>query len=545
MNFLNCRIYFCLIIVILASSNCKRIYDNPFDPNADSSTWSPENLNVTILNNNLVNITWSQNEDRIDGFVLTNENYPNDSVIISKNDSSYIDNSIFINQNCGFQFNYTLKAYAGDNFSDEIFYNNCIPAPSAPSLSTINITNLTTSSAYSGGNISSDGGAYINQKGICYSTSTNPSILNNLFINNGGGSESYQSVIQNLSINTTYYVRAYAFNYMDTAYGNEISFTTLSESIATLSTNSVININSNSAESGGNITNDGNAAITSRGVCWSTSPNPTISNNITTNGTGTGSFSSTLSNLSSGTTYYVRAYATNSLGTAYGNELSFSTSTVSTLPVVTTSSITNITSNSAQSGGNVTNDGNSTVSSKGICWSTSPNPTNGNVNFMTIDGTGTGSYTSSLTNLSTSTTYYVRAYASNSSGTAYGNEISFNTVFQNVNCNITSTTNNVNGWYFLLDPTTTVYYSSDTYTIEMSSPSNYHFSPQNTCELFLNEQLVQNIGNQFSSYYDSNGLLIYAQDFIIPSGLTPSNCYTVRVNKAQDTWISNPFTILP
>jgi hypothetical protein len=92
-----------------------------------------------------------------------------------------------------------------------------------------------------------------------------------------------------------------------------------------LSTDSVTQITLNAALSGGNITNDGGAAVTARGVCWSTSQNPTISDSKTSDGTGKGIFTSTITGLSSNQTYYVRAYATNSVGTAYGDEVSFKT----------------------------------------------------------------------------------------------------------------------------------------------------------------------------------------------------------------------------
>lgn len=100
----------------------------------------------------------------------------------------------------------------------------------------------------------------------------------------------------------------------------------------TISTTAVTLITTNSAQSGGNITSDGGAAIASRGVCWSTSANPTTANTKTTNGTGTGSFTSNMTGLSSGTAYHVRAYATNGAGkTGYGNDISFETSYTSTL----------------------------------------------------------------------------------------------------------------------------------------------------------------------------------------------------------------------
>lgn len=95
--------------------------------------------------------------------------------------------------------------------------------------------------------------------------------------------------------------------------------------LATLSTLPVGNITGNASTSGGNITNNGGTPVTQRGVVWSTSPNPTTANNSTSNGSGTGSFTSNLAGLTASTTYYVRAYATNSAGTAYGNELTFTT----------------------------------------------------------------------------------------------------------------------------------------------------------------------------------------------------------------------------
>jgi len=90
-----------------------------------------------------------------------------------------------------------------------------------------------------------------------------------------------------------------------------------------LSTTAVTDITQTVATSGGNITSDGGATVTVRGVCWSTGETPTISDNKTTDGTGAGEFSSSLSDLSPETTYYVRAYATNSNGTGYGSAISF------------------------------------------------------------------------------------------------------------------------------------------------------------------------------------------------------------------------------
>ncbi len=104
-----------------------------------------------------------------------------------------------------------------------------------------------------------------------------------------------------------------------------IVVTELPVTLPTVSTSTVSSIAKFSAVSGGNISNSGNSIITARGICWSTNPNPTILNNKTTDSNGIGNFISNLSNLKSNTKYYVKAYATNSVGTAYGNEISFTT----------------------------------------------------------------------------------------------------------------------------------------------------------------------------------------------------------------------------
>lgn len=196
--------------------------------------------------------------------------------------------------------------------------------------------------------------------------------------------------------------------------------------LPTITTTVLTSITNTTALSGGNISSDGGATVTARGVCWSTAPNPVVTDSHTTDGTGTGLFISALSGLNSATLYYVRAYATNSKGTAYGNEISFTTSsTAGSLATVTTTTATSITTSTAASGGDVTADGGAAVTARGICWGTSSNPVvTGN---HTTDGSGIGIFTSAIIALSPSTVYYVRAYATNANGTAYGNEINFTT----------------------------------------------------------------------------------------------------------------------
>lgn len=95
----------------------------------------------------------------------------------------------------------------------------------------------------------------------------------------------------------------------------------------TITTTVVTDITGTTATSGGYISSDGGASVSARGVCWSTSANPTTADSHTSDGTGTGSFTSSITGLTNGTTYHVRAYATNSVGTSYGTDRTFSAGT--------------------------------------------------------------------------------------------------------------------------------------------------------------------------------------------------------------------------
>ncbi len=189
-----------------------------------------------------------------------------------------------------------------------------------------------------------------------------------------------------------------------------------------LTTGSLTGITQTGAVSGGNITSDGGSEITARGVCWGTAQNPTIAWDKTTDGTGVGTFSSNLTGLTPNTTYYVRAYATNSKGIAYGNEVSFSTSSV--VFALTTSSVSDITIVSAVVNGTYT-DGEYNLIDMGFCWDTKSNPTI--VSDHDYVGEWDYGFVSTIGGLLPGTTYYVRSYATNSNDTTYGNELSFTT----------------------------------------------------------------------------------------------------------------------
>ena len=245
---------------------------------------------------------------------------------------------------------------------------------------------------------------------------------------------------------TTYYTRAYATNSAGTAYGNELTFRTLT--YPTVITTVASNISVTTASSGGNITDDGGAAITARGVCWSTSINPTVADSYTSDGTGIGNFNSSITGLVAGTTYYLRAYATNSVGTAYGSTVSFTTLDQ---PTVITNIVTNITSTTAVSGGDVTNEGGTPVTVRGIVWNTVGSPDINSYIGITSNGGGMGTFTATMTSLTPGQTYYVRAYATNIINTSYGQEETFSAnpippiVNTNSVSNITNNTATVDG----------------------------------------------------------------------------------------------------
>jgi hypothetical protein len=179
------------------------------------------------------------------------------------------------------------------------------------------------------------------------------------------------------------------------------------------------------ATGGGIITTYGSEDVTARGVCWSTSHGPTTSSSKTSDGSGIGTFSSSLTGLLPSTTYYVRAYATNNTGTAYGNEMTFTTLAISgaSLPSLTTLVLT-ISRTSVVYQGNIDSDGGGVITAKGMCWSVNPYPTIGS---STSDGSGTASFSNTINGLIPGTHYHLRAYATNSAGTGYGDDVSFTT----------------------------------------------------------------------------------------------------------------------
>jgi len=292
-----------------------------------------------------------------------------------------------------------------------------------PALSSTQTQNVKSDAATVTGFVVAEGDGFT-EKGVVYSTTPAPTVSNSKVAYTGTATTAaYNVTLTGLAYVTKYYARAYATSASGTIYGDELNFTTLPV-VPVLTTAAITVITGNSATGGGNVTVGGGADVTARGIVFGLNHNPTTADTKTSDLKGTGAFVSLLTGLKGNKTYYVRSYAINSAGTAYGPEVSFTT--LVDMPVVTTTDVSVVTKASAISGGAVTYDGGGIVSARGLAWGTAANPTTAG---SKIDGgTGLGAFVSNLTGLQKFTTYHVRAYATNSVGTAYGTDITFTTL---------------------------------------------------------------------------------------------------------------------
>lgn len=406
-----------------------------------------------------------------------------------------------------------------DNSEDEL------TNPGYPTVRTTDIFNVTPYTALVGGKVTDEGSSPVLVHGLCWSASQNP-VISGSHTTDGSGTGTFTGSLTGLSANTTYYVRAYATNAAGTAYGSQMSFTTLANSTpvtdydgnvystVTIGTQTWTkeNLKTTHYRNGSAIPNftDGSAwsnlntgaycyyennsangntygalynwqAVNTENLCptgwhvpsdteWTTLidylggesvaggklKSLTGWNDPNNGATNESSFSA----LPGGYRYYGGTFcgigdigywwSTTEGGTtsAWGRTLLYDEALVhqtycgkvdgfsvrclrddntqTTLPVITTADIVEIAQNSATGGGNVTSDGNGTITARGVCWSTTQNPDISGSH--TTDGSGTGIYSSSLSGLTANSTYYARAYATNSAGTAYGSEVSFTTL---------------------------------------------------------------------------------------------------------------------
>jgi uncharacterized protein (TIGR02145 family) len=425
----------CFVIGITVIQSCKK---DPVPPSLTTTAVTNITINSATSGGNITNdggagitargICWGLN---------TNPSLTDSYTSDDKGAGSFVSNLTDLTPNTVYHIRAYATNKAGTAYGTDVTFTTT--AILVPTLTTTDASLITLTSAVSGGNITSDGNAAITARGVCWSTSLNPTVDNSK-TSDQTGTGSFISTLTGLTSGTLYHIRAYATNSVGTAYGNDVTFTTTAASVPSLTTNAITSPTLTSAVSGGNVTSENGSAVTARGICWSTSVNPTIANSKVANGAGLGTYSCNLTGLTPATTYYVRAYATNGIGTGYGNEISFTTGQI-VPPTLTTTIATDITYTTATSGGNVAADGGAPVTAKGICYSLTPNPTI--LSQLTSVGTGLGIFTSNLTGLTAGTKYYYRAYAINSAGPGYGNELSFTTTAYTVATLTTSTVTSI------------------------------------------------------------------------------------------------------
>ncbi|MCP4576516.1 MAG: DUF4382 domain-containing protein, partial [Deltaproteobacteria bacterium] len=287
------------------------------------------------------------------------------------------------------------------------------------------VAHINTTTAIGNGNITDLGAPNPTEHGVCWSTTVNPTIANSKTVQGSVvATGAFTSNMTGLSPDTAYHVRAYATNTAGTSYGNQVSFTTRTRA-PTVTTQAETAIGETTATGNGTITDLGTPPPTEHGVCWNTTGTPTILDSKTEEGPviATGAFTSCMTGLSPNTAYYVRAYATDTAGTIYGNQVSFTTDGQG--PTVTTQAVSAIAKTTATGNGNITDLGATNPTEHGVCWNTTGTPTI--LDSKTAEGgvSATGAFTSNITGLRPGTDYYVRAYATNTAGTSYGNQVFF------------------------------------------------------------------------------------------------------------------------
>lgn len=322
---------------------------------------------------------------------------------------------------------YFVRAYAIDAQGIHYGESKEFRTPTGvPSITTITPSS-TSNTITTGGNITSDGGYSIIERGICYSNIHRfPEIEEDMVITQGGDTGRFNLIITGLEANSEYYIRAYARNSYALQYGDVYAIKTLttageSPRVTTQNPTST----ATTIASGGIITFDGGSNVHTCGLCYSqTHDTPTLSDSYVIANKNSNVFDATITNLLQNTTYYIRAFAINSNGTGYGEPLSITTLNGSI--TISTSAISDITSESAIGGYKITGISGVTIRTAGICWSTSKNPTI--TDNISTGGITIGTYTCSMGGLSPNTTYYVRAYAVSELGDTYGEQKSFKTL---------------------------------------------------------------------------------------------------------------------
>jgi hypothetical protein len=283
------------------------------------------------------------------------------------------------------------------------------------SIITMKPDNIKGTSVIAGGNIVERGEGNILERGIFLSRQPDMSLRDTF--PSPLSIDSFAIRVPGLDTMSMYYIQAFARNNFGYFYGNIESFKTKSGKpefeFFTIPEWRFVD-----ASYAASLLSEGDAPVTSKGVCWSDTSIPTTSDNVSINSTG--DFTGVISGLTPFTKYYVCAFAINSFGTTYSDTLEFTTR--NNQPVVESTNIFSISDGSAGVEGNVLSPGMGTIIAAGFCWSTSHNPTVLN-NYRELSN-GEGPFRGYISGLKGGTTYYAKAFAQNSSGQiAYGAEL--------------------------------------------------------------------------------------------------------------------------
>lgn len=325
---------------------------------------------------------------------------------------------------------YYIRAYAIN--AVDTAYGSILSFTTADGLGSVRTTeplNVMSTTAQCGGVITVEGAAEVEERGVYLMRDSLISSADSLILCDMEA-DSFYCVITDLEPLTTYYVRAYARNKYGSYNGASIlSFTTTSGyPVMNDESFELVTLDYTYAEFSMEVTSEGDSAILACGFCYGTEKYPTIETADTVVcGAGIGVFTGKIEDMQQQVEYYVRAFATNSVGTVYSEGEGISTTLVNELPTVTTNTVSRMQNGSVWVGGVVTAEGSSSVTESGVCWSTTAGVSLENCEGSMAISSGAHSFTSILTGMKGSVTYYLSAYATNEKGTAYGDEVSFST----------------------------------------------------------------------------------------------------------------------
>jgi uncharacterized protein (TIGR02145 family) len=299
---------------------------------------------------------------------------------------------------------------------------SCDEKPQPPVISTTEVSDITTSSVLTGGDISDDGGSTITARGICWDISDDPSVDDN-YISEAGEADLFTSRITDLSPKTMYFVKAFAINSGGIGYGKTLSFTTLGDTPESVPGNAS-NITIKSATLNGTV--NPHSLSTKVSFEWGINTNyGNIATNIQNPVTGNEAKSVTaiITDLTPCTTYHFRVKSENSLGVIYSNDMVFKT--LGDIPEITTPGGSFITLNTAKISASVT--ANLFPTTVSIEWGTTISYGN-TLNLQgSISGNEITSISSNLSGLIPQTTYHFRIIASNAMGTSRTGDMTFTT----------------------------------------------------------------------------------------------------------------------